>query len=200
MITLTLISLAPSLLIMTTCFLRMIIVLSFLRQAMGTQQTPPNSILLSLALILTLFVMTPTWQRVNDVAITPYRKNAISWDTAVQRGSKPISEYLLRQTRQKDMALALRLSRTTPPKTPADAPFTVLLTAYILSELKTAFEIGFIVFIPFLVVDIVVASVLMSLGMMMVPPTVVSLPLKILLFVMVDGWSLLVEGLVRSVH
>lgn len=200
MIVLTALSLVPTLLIMTTSFLRMIIVLGFLRHALGTQQTPPNHLLLSLGLILTFFVMSPTWARVYEVAVRPYQAKSISWSQAVNRGSVPVRDFMLRQTRQKDLAMTVQLAKQTPPKNPRDVPFSTMVTAFVLSELKTAFQIGFLLFIPFLVIDLVVASILMSLGMMMVPPTLLSLPLKLLLFVIVDGWNLLIQGLVQSVR
>lgn len=200
MTVMTVMAFVPSVLIMTTCFLRMIIVLGFLRHAMGTQQTPPNHILISLALILTFFVMAPTWERVNKEALQPYQQHQISWTKALDRASKPVSAFLFRQTRKDDLALAVQLSRQPVPKQPEDVSFPVLVTAFVLSELKTAFEIGFILFIPFLIIDLIVASVLMSLGMMMVPPTTISLPLKLLLFVMVNGWTLLMQGLVQSIR
>ncbi len=200
LIVLTLLSLIPTLLIMTTSFLRMVIVLGFLRHAMGTQQTPPNALLLSLAMILTFFVMTPTWNRVYEGSIKPYQNKKVEWAVALERGLLPIKEFMLRQTRQPDLMLTLSLAKAARPKNPIDAPFSTLVTAFVLSELKTAFQIGFMLFVPFLVIDLVVASILMSLGMMMVPPTLLSLPLKLLLFVMVDGWNLLIKGLVESVR
>lgn len=200
MTVLTAMAFVPALLMMTTCFLRMVIVLGFLRHALGTQQIPPNHVLIALALIMTCFVMAPTWNQVNDVALKPYQQQQISWTTALDRASKPISAFLLRQTRKDDLTLAVQLSRQPVPSQPENVAFPVLVTAFTLSELKTAFEIGFILFIPFLVIDLIVASVLMSLGMMMVPPATVALPIKILLFVLVNGWSLLMQGLVQSVR
>ncbi len=194
------ISFLPSILIMTTSFLRMIIVLSFLRHALSLQNTPPNHVLVSLAIILTVFVMAPTWDRINEEAYKPYRDKAIAWETAVNKASVPLRDFLFKQTRKKELGLAVKLSRAEKPKNIDEVPFPVLATGFALSELKTAFQIGFIIFIPFLVIDLVVASVLMSMGMMMVPPSMISLPLKILLFVMIDGWSLLVRGMMESVR
>lgn len=200
LLVMTFISFVPAFLMMTTSFLRMIVVLGFLRHAMGTQQTPPNSILISMALLLTFFVMGPTWNQIKEQAVAPYVQKKISWSNALERASNPLKDFMFRQSRKKDLDLAIRLSKTPELGSARDIPFFVLTTGYVLSELKTAFQIGFLIFIPFLVIDMVVASVLMALGMMMVPPTVVSMPLKILLFVMMDGWNLLVEGLVRSVR
>jgi flagellar biosynthetic protein FliP len=200
MLALTFISFVPALLVMTTSFLRFIVALGFLRHALGTQQTPPNQVLLGLALILTLFVMGPTWQRVKEEALVPYQQKTLNWNQALDKASLPMKDFMLRQVRKKDLAAVFRISRQPVPQDPAQSPFSVLTMAYVLSELKTSFEIGFVIFLPFLVVDMVVSSALMSLGMMMVPPTVISLPLKILLFVMVDGWTLLVQGLAMSVR
>jgi flagellar biosynthetic protein FliP len=198
---LTALSLVPSALIMTTCFLRFVIVLGFLRQALGLQQSPPNHVMISLALVLSLFVMAPVLKEVNATALGPYRANELPWTEAVQKAGEPVRAFLFRQTRRRDLALAVRLARlSSAPKREADVPFLVLVTGFVLSELKTAFQMGFLLFLPFLVIDLGVSSVLMSLGMMMVPPSMVSLPLKILLFVMVDGWGLVAQGLVRSVR
>lgn len=197
---LTFLSLVPALMILTTCFMRFVIVLSFLRHALGLQQTPPNQVLLSLALVLTLFVMGPTFAAVHAQAIKPYQEKTMDWKTALEKGRGPLQEFLLRQTRKRELKLALQMSRSPLPATPQEVPFLPLVTAFALSELKTAFQIGFVIFLPFLVVDLVVASVLLSLGMMMVPPSLVSLPIKIILFVLVDGWAVLAEGLVRSVR
>lgn len=198
-VVLTILSLIPTVLILTTCFLRFSLVLGFARQALSLQQTPPNHVLISLAMVLTFFVMGSTLKTINDTAVQPYRQGKLAFETALEKGAQPLREFLLKQTRRRELSLAVRLARL-EPKTEADVPFHVLTTAYVLSELKTAFQMGFLLFIPFLVIDLGVSSVLMSLGMMMVPPNMVALPLKLLLFVMVDGWSLLVQGLVESVR
>lgn len=198
-VVLTLLSLIPTVLILTTCFLRFSLVLGFARQALSLQQTPPNHVLISLAMVLTFFVMGSTLKTINDTAVQPYRQGKLAFEAALEKGAQPLREFLLKQTRRRELSLAVRLARL-EPKTEADVPFHVLTTAYVLSELKTAFQMGFLLFIPFLVIDLGVSSVLMSLGMMMVPPNMVALPLKLLLFVMVDGWSLLVQGLVESVR
>ena len=197
---LTAISLVPSVLIMTTCFLRFIIVLGLLRQALALQQTPPNHVLISLALILTFFVMAPTINEVNDVAVRPYRENTLSFAEVLPKAAVPVRRFLLRQTRKRELAFTIRMARTPIPKNEDDVPLIVLVTAFVLSELKTAFQMGFLLFLPFLIIDLGVSSVLMSLGMMMVPPSMVALPLKILLFIMVDGWALIAQGLVQSVR
>jgi flagellar biosynthetic protein FliP len=197
---LTAISLVPSALIMTTCFLRFVIVLGLLRQAMALQTTPPNHVLISLALILTFFVMAPTVAEVNEVAVQPYRENTLSFAEAIPKAAVPVRSFLLRQTRARELGFTIRMSRMPTPKNEEEVPFIVLVTAFVLSELKTGFQMGFLLFLPFLVIDLGVSSVLMSLGMMMVPPSMVSLPLKILLFIMVDGWALIAQGLVKSVR
>jgi len=195
---LTILSLAPSILIMMTSFTRIVIVLSFLRTAIGTQQMPPNQLLVGLSLFLTFFVMAPVWERVNDEAIQPLIEDEIPYAIALDRAMEPIREFMLKQTRQKDMALFVRMARISQPRNHTEIPNTVLIPSFIISELRTAFQIGFILFIPFLVIDLVVASILLSMGMMMLPPIMVSLPFKILLFVLVDGWNLLIQSLVKS--
>lgn len=195
---LAVLSLAPGLLIMLTCFTRIIIILSFLRSALGTQQTPPNAVLIGLALFLTFFVMNPVWEEVNREALQPYLSGKLAYPQALERGSQPVHAFLLRQTREKDLALFIGLARIARPQSPAEVPMRVLVPAFIISELRTAFQIGFVLFIPFVVLDLVVGSVLMSLGMMMLPPVMVSLPLKILLFVMVDGWHLVTRSVIMS--
>lgn len=195
---LAVLSLAPGLLIMLTCFTRIIIILSFLRSALGTQQTPPNAVLIGLALFLTFFVMNPVWEEVNREALQPYLSGKLTYPQALERGSRPVHAFLLRQTREKDLALFIGLARIARPQSPAEVPMRVLVPAFIISELRTAFQIGFVLFIPFVVLDLVVGSVLMSLGMMMLPPVMVSLPLKILLFVMVDGWHLVTRSVIMS--
>ena len=199
-VVLTAISLVPTVLIMTTCFLRFVIVLGLLRQALSLQQTPPNHVLISLALVLTFFVMAPTINDVNEAAVRPYRENTLKIDEVLPKASVPVRRFLLKQTRKRELAFTIRMAKTPVPKNEEEVPFIVLVTAFVLSELKTGFQMGFLLFLPFLVIDLGVSSVLMSLGMMMVPPSMVSLPLKILLFIMVDGWALIAQGLVQSVR
>ncbi len=194
----TILSLAPGLLIMTTSFTRIVVVLSFLRSAMGTQQAPSNQIVIGLSLFLTFFVMSPVWQQINTDALQPYKAQTITQDQAIKNAMAPIRKFMMSQTREKDMALFLSLSHHDRPKNADDVPILTLIPAFIISELRTAFQIGFLIYIPFLVVDMVVASVLMSMGMMMLPPVMVSLPFKILLFVLVDGWGLVIGSLVKS--
>ena len=194
----TLLILAPSLLMMMTSFTRILVVFSFLRTAMGTQQMPPNNILISMALILTFFIMEPAATRAWNDAILPYSQEEIGYEEAFNKGVAPFKEFMIRNTREKDLALFLRVRGQENLETGADISLTVLLPAFMISELKTAFEIGFLLYLPFLVIDMVVSSVLMAMGMMMLPPVMISLPFKILLFVMVDGWNLLVENLVKS--
>ncbi|MDX6385271.1 MAG: flagellar biosynthesis protein FliP, partial [Blastocatellia bacterium] len=196
---LTLLSFLPAILISMTCFTRLIVVFHFLRQAIGTQETPNNQVLIGLALFLTLFVMAPTLNRINTEALQPMMSGQITQTEAVTRALVPLRAYMLKQTRERDLALFLRLSGSPRPKTADDVPTTALIPAYMISELKTAFQIGFVLFIPFLVIDMAVSSVLLSMGMMQLPPVVVSMPLKLLLFVMVDGWYLIVGSLVKSV-
>ncbi|MBE2886445.1 flagellar type III secretion system pore protein FliP [Geobacter anodireducens] len=194
----TVLSLAPGLLMMTTSFTRIAVVLSFMRHAIGTQQAPPNQIIVALSLFLTFFVMAPVWQQVNTQAIQPYRTAQITQDEALKRAVAPMRKFMFSQTREKDLALFLNLSKLPRPRTADDIPTLTLIPAFMISELRTAFQIGFLVFIPFLVVDMVVASVLMSMGMMMLPPVMISLPFKILLFVLVDGWGLVIGSLIKS--
>lgn len=195
---LTVLTMAPSILIMMTSFSRIVIVLAFMRQALGTQQSPPNQVLIGMAMFLTLFSMAPVGIRINNEALQPYFAEQIDFRTAAQRAATPLRNFMLKQTREKDLALFLSLSGGERPNTANDVPITTLIPAFMISELKTAFQIGFILFIPFLIVDMVVASVLLSLGMMMLPPILISLPFKLMLFVMVDGWSLIVGSLMRS--
>lgn len=194
----TVLSLAPGLMMMTTSFTRIVIVLSFLRNAMGTQQSPPNQIIVALSLFLTFFVMSPVWQQVNTQAIQPYRAQTISQEEALKRAAAPVRKFMFSQAREKDIALFLNLSKMPRPKNADDIPTLTLIPAFMISEMRTAFQIGFLVYIPFLVVDMVVASVLMSMGMMMLPPVMISLPFKILLFVLVDGWGLVIGSLIKS--
>ncbi len=197
---LTLIALAPFLLAVMTCFTRIVIVLSLLRVAMGTPQTPPNPVVIGMALFLTLFVMAPTLQEANEKGLQPFLRNEISLEQAIAEGYKPFQRFMLRQVREKDIALFLRIAKLPNPKRPEDVPAYILIPAFVLSEVRTGFEIGFLLTVPFLVVDLVVASVLMGMGMLMVPPMLISLPLKLLLFVLADGWHLLMKGLALSVR
>ncbi len=194
----TILSLAPGLLIMTTAFTRIVVVLSFLRNAMGTQQAPSNQIVIGLSLFLTFYIMTPVWQQVNTQALQPFKAQTISQEQALDRGVAPIRKFMLSQVREKDLALFISLSKQARPKNADDVPTLTIIPAFIISELRTAFQIGFLIYIPFLVLDMVVASVLMSMGMMMLPPAMISLPFKILLFVLVDGWGLVIGSLVKS--
>lgn len=193
---LTLLTLAPSILIMMTSFTRLIIVLSFIRNALGLQQTPPNQVIIGLALFLTFFIMAPIGAQINDEAIQPYIKEEIDQELALERALEPIREFMFRQTRDKDLGLFLNMKKLDGINTLEDIPNHVLIPAFIISELKTAFQIGFVIYIPFLVIDMVVSSTLMSMGMMMLPPVIISLPFKILLFILVDGWNLIIKSLV----
>lgn len=195
---LTVLTLAPAILIMMTGFTRIIIVLSFLRQAMGLQQMPPNQMLVGLALFLTFFVMGPAFVDINTQSVQPFIKGEISQDVAVEGALKPLRKFMFNQTRDSDLSLFVRFAKITVPKTRADVPTLILVPAFIISELKTAFLIGFVIFLPFLVIDMVTASALMAMGMMMLPPVVVSMPLKVMLFILVDGWSLLIGSMVKS--
>ena len=194
----TVLTLAPAILIMMTGFTRIIIVLSFLRQALGTAQMPPNQLLVGLALFLTFFVMRPAFDDINNKALRPYLAGTISQEKAVDETLIPLRKFMFNQTRDADLALFVKLSKMEQPKTRADVPTMVLIPSFVISELKTAFQIGFIIYLPFLVIDMVVSAVLMSMGMMMLPPVVISLPFKIMLFVLVDGWSLLIGSMVQS--
>lgn len=191
-------SLIPALLFTVTGFTRILIVLGFIRTGLGTPTAPPNQVLVGIALFLTLFVMGPTLTTVKDEAIEPLLENKISVQTAFERAEEPMREFMFRQTRDRDLALFTKMADLDQPKTRADIPTRVLIPAFILSELKTAFQIGFLIFLPFLVIDLVVSSTLMSMGMVMLPPVFISLPFKILLFVLVDGWSLITQSLVES--
>ncbi|MCM3616248.1 flagellar type III secretion system pore protein FliP [Sutcliffiella horikoshii] len=195
---LTVFSLAPAILILMTSFTRIIIVLSFVRTSLATQSMPPNQVLIGLALFLTFFIMAPTFAQVNDQALQPLFNEEIDLDEAYERASIPLKEFMSKHTRQKDLALFLDYAQMDRPESLEDIPLTVLVPAFAISELKTAFQIGFMIFIPFLVIDMVVASVLMSMGMMMLPPVMISLPFKILLFVLVDGWYLIVKSLLQT--
>ncbi|WP_077211533.1 flagellar type III secretion system pore protein FliP [Bacillus dakarensis] len=195
---LTVLTLAPSILVLMTSFTRIVIVLSFVRTALATQQMPPNQVIIGLSLFLSFFIMAPTLQEVNDEALTPLFNEEINLEEAYERASLPFKEFMSAHTRQKDLALFLQYSQADRPESIEDIPLTTLVPAFAISEIKTAFQIGFMIFIPFLVIDMVVASVLMSMGMMMLPPVMISLPFKILLFVLVDGWYLVVKSLLDS--
>jgi flagellar biosynthetic protein FliP len=195
---LTLLTLAPALLIMTTSFTRFVIVFSFLRQALGTPQTPSNQIVVGLALFLTIFVMMPVYQDINENALQPYLDNRITQEIFLERMSVPVKRFMQQYTREKDLALFMKITNLPRPRTIDDVPVWVVIPAFVLSELKTAFQIGFVIYIPFLVIDMVVAAVLMAMGMMMLPPIMISLPFKLMLFVLVDGWHLLVGSMVKS--
>jgi flagellar biosynthesis protein FliP len=191
-------SLLPAILVMFTSFTRIVVVLSFLRQAIGSQQIPPNPVIIGLSLFLSLFVMYPTVTAVNRQSVTPYVEKQITLMEAVERAESPLKDFMLRQTREKDIALFLNLAKEKAPARATELSMRIVVPAFAISELKSAFEIGFLLFLPFLIIDMVVASVLLSMGMMMLPPVMVSLPFKLLLFVLVDGWNLVVGSIVRS--
>lgn len=195
---LTVLSLAPAIIIMVTSFTRIAVVLSLLRQALGTQQVPPNQVLISLSLFLTFFIMSPVWTRINNEALQPMLANEITQTVAFERSVVPIREFMLKQVREKDLSLFIGMAKIGEPRDISEVPTYVIIPAFMISELKTAFQIGFLLYVPFLVLDMVVASVLMSMGMLMLPPIVISLPFKIMLFVLVDGWYLIVGSIVRS--
>jgi flagellar biosynthesis protein FliP len=197
---LTALSLAPALVIMVTSFTRLVVVFSFLRHALGTQSMPPNQILIALSLFLTFFIMAPVWHDIQSSAVQPYVDQKLTGEEAIQRGLQPLKTFMCKQTREKDLALFLSIMKAPRPKNFQDIPITAVIPAFMISELRTSFEIGFLLFLPFLVIDMVVASVLLSMGMMMLPPVMISLIFKILLFVLVDGWNILVGSLVKSFH
>jgi flagellar biosynthetic protein FliP len=197
---LTSLTFLPAVLLMMTSFTRIMIVLSLVRQALGTVQAPPNQVLVGLSLFLTFFVMSPVLDRIYTDAYVPFSERRIGFNEALERGSLPLKAFMLRQTREPDLALFARLANQPPLTGPEQVPMKILVPAYVISELKTAFQIGFVVFIPFLIIDLVVSSVLMSMGMMMLSPVIISLPFKLMLFVLVDGWNLLVGSLVRSFY
>ena len=198
LIWLTILTLAPSILIMTTSFVRLVVDLSLTRQALGAGTLPPNQVITSLALILTFFIMAPTFNEINEKALQPYMNNQITQQVALDRGIVPVRNFMFKQTHEKELALFVRMAKIEKPINKDDVPTYVLLPSFILSELKTAFTIGFVVYLPFLVIDIVVSSVLVSMGMMFLPPTMIALPFKLIMFVMVDGWYLVVKSLVES--
>ncbi len=195
---LTVLVLAPSIVLVTTSFVRLLVVFGFLRQALGTPQSPPTTLLVSLALVLTFFIMEPYGKKAYDNGIKPYMQEKIGYEKAIQKSIQPFKMFMIKNTREKDLALFFRIRHLPNPQTINDVPLTVLVPAFMVSELKTAFEIGFLLFLPFLIIDMVVSSILMSLGMMMLPPVMISLPFKILIFILVDGWDLVVMGLVES--
>jgi len=195
---LTVLSLTPAILLMLTSFTRIVVVLSLLRQAMGTQQMPSNQIIIGLSLFLTFFVMSPVWQSIHTDALRPYYDEEISGEQAIEKAITPIKAFMLKQTREKDIALFLKISKGKRPEKPDDLSLSALVPAFVISELKTAFQIGFLLFLPFFIIDMVVASILLSMGMMMLPPIMMSLPFKLLLFVLVDGWYLIIGSLVQS--
>jgi flagellar biosynthesis protein FliP len=198
MLLITVLAVAPSFLMMVTSFTRIIIVLGFLRRALGTQTLPPNQVMVGLALFLTLFIMAPTLDRINRDAVAPFMSEQITQQVALDNAKAAVKDFMVKHTRKNDLALFIKLAKEERPQSAADVTFTTLVPAFITSELKTAFQMGFIIFLPFLVIDLVISAVLMALGMMMLPPVVVSLPFKILVFVLVDGWVLLMQGLVAS--
>ncbi|HQI80040.1 MAG TPA: flagellar type III secretion system pore protein FliP [Deltaproteobacteria bacterium] len=195
---LTILALAPSIVIMVTAFTRIVVVLGFLRQALGTQQMPPMQVLTALAIFLTFFIMSPTLDKVNEQALTPYKNGSITFGQALTNAEGPIRDFMFKQTRETDLQLFMGLTTREKPRNKEDVPTRALIPAFMISELKTAFQIGFILFIPFLIIDMVVSSILLSMGMMMLPPVMISLPFKIMLFVLVDGWNLLVGSIIRG--
>jgi flagellar biosynthesis protein FliP len=197
---LTLLALTPSILMMMTSFTRLLISFHFLRQAMGVQGVPPNQVVVGMCLFLTLFIMSPVGLKINEVAIQPYYQGQITEGEALSKGIEPLKEFMLKQTREKDLALFYQLSKNKRPQNQKDVKMVVLIPAFILSELKTAFQIGFLLYIPFLIIDVVVASILVALGMIFLPPIMVSLPFKIVLFIIADGWGLLIGSLLKSFH
>lgn len=199
-VVMTLLSLAPALLVMTTSFVRIVIVLGFVRQAMGAQNAPPNQVIVGLSLLFTAFIMQPVWENIYTDAVGPFQRDEITASEAWEAGSSSLKDFMLRQTRTEDFAFIQSMQPTPEEGAEVEPKFTVVTAAYLLSELRTAFQMGVLIYLPFLVIDFVVASVLMSLGMMMMPPVMISLPIKLLIFVLVDGWRLVLEGLVRSFH
>lgn len=195
---LTVLSLAPGILVLMTSFTRIVIIFSFLRHALATQQAPPNQVIVGLALFLTMFVMAPTGKKINDEALQPYLNGKISQAEALKNAEAPVKDFMLKQTREKDLALMVSLSKGVKPKSAEDISILVLVPAFVISELRIAFQIGFLIYIPFLVLDMVISSVLLSMGMMMLPPMMISLPFKLILFVLVDGWNLIVGSIVAG--
>lgn len=198
LIILTVLTLAPSIIIMTTSFVRIIVVFHFIRQAIGLQSMPPNQIIVGLSLILTFFIMKPAISQIVDTGVNPYLNRQINQEQFFRNVGDPLKDFMLKQTQEKDLELFLRISKTNPPSNRMSTPFWIVLPSFVLSELTRGFEIGILIFIPFIIIDMIVATVLMSLGMMMLPPVMISMPFKLLLFVMVDGWALIIESLVKS--
>jgi len=198
MVWLTILTLAPSIFIMTTAFVRIIIVLALTRQAIGVATLPPSQVLTGLALILTFFIMSPTINKINDTALQPYMKSQITQQVALEKAILPARDFMFKQTDEKNLALFVKMAKIERPKTKADVPTYILIPSFILSELNTSFKIGFVIFLPFLVIDIVVSSILVSMGMLFLPPTMIALPFKLILFVMVDGWYLIIKSLVEG--
>ena len=193
---LTVLSLAPAIIIMVTSFTRIVVIFSFLRHALGTQQAPPTQVLVGLAMFLTVFIMSPVWTNIHENALRPYLDGKISQKEAYGRATKPLRHFMLQQTREKDLALFVNMTEMEKPETPEDIPMYVLIPSFIINELRIAFQIGFLLYIPFLMLDMIIASILMSMGMLMLPPVMISLPFKLLLFVLVDGWYLIVGSIV----
>jgi flagellar biosynthesis protein FliP len=200
LILLTVLTMAPAILLMTTSFIRIVVVLSFLRQAMGTQQMPPNQIIIGLAMFLTFFIMSPVFMQINEVALQPYLQEQIGEKKALQLGINPLREFMFSQVREDDLKLMMDIARTQVTVTKEEIATLTLIPAFMLSELRRAFQIGFMIFIPFLIIDMITASVLMTMGMLMLPPIVISLPFKVLLFVLVDGWNLIVGSLMQGFY
>jgi len=199
LVVLTLLFLAPSMVLVMTTFTRFVIVFGFLRQALGTQQVPPTQLLVMLAMVLTFYVMEPVGTKAYEAGVKPYIEEKIGYEEAFEKTTLPFKNFMIRNTREKDLALFLRIRKMENPNTIADVPLSIIIPAFVISELKTAFEIGFLLFLPFLVIDMVVASILMSMGMMMLPPVMIALPFKILVFVLIDGWNLLIGNLIASI-
>jgi len=199
LVVLTLLFLAPSLILVMTSFTRILIVFGFLRQALGTQQMPPTQLLVSLALVLSFFVMEPVGEKAYENGVKPYLEKTIGYEEAFERAAEPFKNFMIRNTREKDLALFFRIRKMENPQSVKEVPLSIVIPAFMISELKTAFEIGFLIFLPFLIIDMVVSSILMSMGMMMLPPVMISLPFKILIFVLVDGWNLLIGNLIESI-
>lgn len=195
---LTVATIAPGILIMTTSFVRIVVVIGFLRNALATQNVPPNQVIVGLAMFMTFYIMAPYWSAANENGIQPYLAGEISQEEAIERTIEPIREFMFRQTRESDLALFVNLSEAERPQTQEDVSTFVLIPAFMISELKTGFQIGFMIYVPFIVIDMIVATTLMSMGMMMLPPVMISMPFKILLFVMIDGWHLLIDSLIVS--
>jgi len=198
LILLTVLTMAPAILLMTTSFIRIVIVLSFLRQAMGTQQMPPNQIIIGLAMFLTFFIMSPVFTQINEIAIQPYLQEQIEEKKALQLAINPLRDFMFSQVREDDLKLMMEISKSKPPENKEEVSTLTLIPAFMISELRRAFQIGFMIFIPFLIIDMITASVLMTMGMLMLPPIVISLPFKVLLFVLVDGWNLIVGSLIQG--